>query len=342
MVTVKPSIMMSRLLPPAPVSYTCYDPPRKNPSQTRHFHSLLLPPTATDAQVDAKKTSIVQGGRPILETDSSDGGAVVKVCSRGHWRPAEDAKLKHLVAHFGPHNWNLIAHKLQGRSGKSCRLRWFNQLDPKINKRAFSDEEEGRLLAAHATLGNKWALIAKLYPGRTDNAVKNHWHVIVARRLREQSRHCYKQQQQQSLSLGTNTHQLERSINLASNGGGLAYSDDVSRSTIVDEYNPSATASVDLSLSPTSVAASFGKFHQHHYFLERGSGQSVGAAGSSKHTADTASAAASRNVRGCRVVVCGGNGKESAQNENNNGVSKSKSKSKIVHYFDFLGLGPAP
>jgi myb proto-oncogene protein len=45
--------------------------------------------------------------------------------ARGHWRPAEDAKLRDLVAQYGPQNWNLIANKLHGRSGKAVKVSIF-------------------------------------------------------------------------------------------------------------------------------------------------------------------------------------------------------------------------
>ena len=43
-------------------------------------------------------------------------------CPRGHWRPAEDEKLRQLVEQYGAQNWNSIAEKLQGRSGINLNM----------------------------------------------------------------------------------------------------------------------------------------------------------------------------------------------------------------------------
>lgn len=100
---------------------------------------------------------------------------------KGQWLPEEDEKLVQLIAQGLP-NWGQISKIMEGRSSKQCRERWINYLDPSLKHTPWTEEEDRLLMQLQATLGNRWSMIARDIPGRSENAVRGRF-VILSKRV---------------------------------------------------------------------------------------------------------------------------------------------------------------
>ena len=108
---------------------------------------------------------------------------------KGPWTPEEDERLLQAVGVHGTENWPEIANKIPGRTPRQCRGHWNACLNPNLNKKEWTPEEDELLIEKQREFRNKWNVIATYFPGRTNNSVKNRYNHLKKKEREETRNH---------------------------------------------------------------------------------------------------------------------------------------------------------
>ena len=91
------------------------------------------------------------------------------------WTQEEDDMLRKAVETYGLENWPKVAEQIPNRTHRQCYDRWKYFLDPNINTNPWTPEEVQQLIELHKIYGDKWAMIARQFKGRTYLQIKHKW-----------------------------------------------------------------------------------------------------------------------------------------------------------------------
>jgi Myb-like DNA-binding domain len=118
------------------------------------------------------------------DNNNNDGGR--RKTGPKPWTKEEDTLLLNLVHTMQwPMKWTIVAQSLPDRTGKQCRERYVNHLNPRLKASDWNPVEDSTIFHLYNTIGSHWAKMSKIIPGRTDNGIKNRFHNIRRQYERE-------------------------------------------------------------------------------------------------------------------------------------------------------------
>ncbi|KAK3388828.1 hypothetical protein B0T20DRAFT_86507 [Sordaria brevicollis] len=100
---------------------------------------------------------------------------------KGTWTLEEDQRLREAFDIYGP-RWSKVAQIVGSRNGDQCWKRWYDCLDPKIDRSPWTPEEDILLFQIVSQQGRNWTEIVNThFPNRTSLAAKNRYSILRRR-----------------------------------------------------------------------------------------------------------------------------------------------------------------
>jgi hypothetical protein len=96
--------------------------------------------------------------------------------TRQHFTPEDDEEIVRAVGDNKYPDWNAVATRVPGKTGRQCRERFHHYLSPTLTQAPWTPAEDDLVKRLFDDYGPDWARIAVHFAGtRTNHNIKNRW-----------------------------------------------------------------------------------------------------------------------------------------------------------------------
>ena len=84
---------------------------------------------------------------------------ILQKTNKKSWQLDEDNALMALIEEYGTESWKQISSKMENRTAKQCRERYYNHLSPDLKKTGWTKEEDAIIMEMREKVGNHWTKV---------------------------------------------------------------------------------------------------------------------------------------------------------------------------------------